>query len=186
MFAFKKNYFLILKNTKDLDIKNIKKKNKFNIIYRNYKIEEKIIDLLNFRKSCKVRGINFFVANNLNLCRILKSDGIYISSSNKNFYPNNLNIDIIGSAHNIKEIFKKRKQRCRIIILSKLFKVDYDPSSNFYDITKFNQTIGQNKEIIPLGGIKLSNLNKLKIIKSDGLAIMSEIKKKPAIIRRLF
>ena len=37
MFAFKKKYFLIIENIKDIDLKNIKKRNKFIIIYRNNK-----------------------------------------------------------------------------------------------------------------------------------------------------
>ena len=40
--------------------------------------------------------------------------------------------------------------------------------------------------IIPLGGINLSNINKLKMVRSEGLALMTEIKKKPAISSRLF
>ena len=37
MFILKKKYFLIIESIKDLDLKNIKKHNKFNIIYRNKK-----------------------------------------------------------------------------------------------------------------------------------------------------
>ena len=49
----------------------------------------------------------------------------------------------------------------------------------FLDIIKFNNFIRYPfKKLIPLGGIKLSNLNKLKIIMSNGFAIMTEIKKK--------
>ena len=43
-----------------------------------------------------------------------------------------------------------------------------------------------SKNLIPLGGIKASNLSSLKNINSKGFAIMSEIKKKPAISNRLF
>ena len=71
------------------------------------------------------------------------------------------------------------------MILSKLFRVDYAPSENFYGIIKFNLKIHQ-KKLIPLGGIKLINLNKVKLLKSEGIAIMSEVKKKPAISSRLF
>ena len=49
MFIIKKNYYLIIGNTKDIKLKNIKKKNKFNIIYRNIGTEEKITDLYKFR-----------------------------------------------------------------------------------------------------------------------------------------
>ena len=59
------------------------------------------------------------------------------------------------------------------------------PLENFYGIVKFN-LIENRKDLIPLGGIKLINLNKAKLIKSEGIAIMSEVKKKPAISSRLF
>ena len=45
MFAFKKKYFLIIENTKDIDLKKIKKRGKFVIIYRNARITEKINSL---------------------------------------------------------------------------------------------------------------------------------------------
>ena len=42
MFALKKKYYLIIENIKDINLKNIKKRNKFVIVYRNLKnIEEK-------------------------------------------------------------------------------------------------------------------------------------------------
>ena len=50
-----------------------------------------------------------------------------------------------------------------------------------------NHTINNSRILVPLGGIKLRNINKLKIVNSDSFAILSEIKKKPAnIISRLF
>ena len=119
---------------------------------------------------------------------MLKSDGVYISAFYKGFEQLNLrklNKKIIGSAHNFQEINEKRKQGCSYIILSKLFRVDYAPLENFYGIVKFN-LMGNQKNLIPLGGIKLINLNKAKLIKSEGIAIMSEVKKKPAISNRLF
>ena len=52
----------------------------------------------------------------------------------------------------------------------------------------FNNFLNKFKtKLIPLGGIQINNLNKLKIVRSDAFAILSEIKKKPAnIINRLF
>ena len=49
MFAFKKN-ILIIENTKDIDLKKIKKRGKFVIIYRNARITEKINSLKNLEK----------------------------------------------------------------------------------------------------------------------------------------
>ena len=83
MFILKKKYFLIIESIKDLDLKNIKKHNKFNIIYRNKKKGENIADLIIFRKSCKLKSIKFFVANDAKLSVLLNSDGIYLSAFNK-------------------------------------------------------------------------------------------------------
>ena len=81
----------------------------------------------------------------------------------------------------------KIKQGCKIILLSKLFKVNYDEKSPFLGVIKFNNFLNFNSNLIPLGGINLNNLNSLNMLKCKGFALMSEIKKKPAnIINRLF
>ena len=73
MFAFKKKYFLIIESIKDLNLRNIKIHNKFNIIYRNFKKSENIDDIKKFRKQCKLKQINFFIANNTKLAIAVKS-----------------------------------------------------------------------------------------------------------------
>ena len=80
-----KKYYLIIESIKDINLKNIKKRNKFTIIYRNKKKLDKKEDLKKFRKNCKLKSIDFFIANNLNLAVYLNSDGIYLSSYNKSF-----------------------------------------------------------------------------------------------------
>ena len=83
MFAKKNKYFLLIENIKDIDFKNIKIRNKFLIIYRNNKKTDKLEDLHKFRRKCKLKGVKFYVANNIPLSIILNSDGIYLSSFNK-------------------------------------------------------------------------------------------------------
>ena len=189
MFSFKKKYYFIIESIKDIDLKKIKKRKKFTIIYRNHSNTENRSDLLLFRNKCKMKSIEFFVANNLDLAINLNSDGVYLSSYNKSFSAlllKKLNFKIIGSAHTSKEIYMKIKQGCQIILFSKLFLVDYDKKSKFLGIVKFNNLLTNNKNLIPLGGINQNNLNSLKTVNSKGLALMSEIKKKPAnIISRL-
>ena len=65
MFILKNKYFLIIESIKDIDLKNIKKRNKFFIIYRNNNKIDKLNDLLNFRQKCKAKAIKFFVSNNV-------------------------------------------------------------------------------------------------------------------------
>ena len=190
MFIIKNKYFLIIESIKDLELKNIKKRNKFFIIYRNNNNLDKNNDLSNFRRSCKLKAIKFFVANDIKLATALKAVGIYLSAYNNSFKSLGLkrkNFQLIGSAHNIKEITIKTKQGCSLILFSKLFLVNYDKKAPFHGILKFNNNLKINKNLIPLGGINLKKLNHLKNINCQGFAILSEIKKKPAnIINRLF
>ena len=189
MFILKKKYYLIIENIKDIDLKNIKKRNKFVIVYRNNKNLDGIKSLLKFRKMCKLKFVKFFIANNINLARKLNSDGIYISSHNKSFKPLLLkksNFEIIGSAHSYREIFIKIHQGCKKIIFSKLFKVNYDKNASHLGVIKFNNFLKSYENLIPLGGINSSNLRRLNMINSKGFALMSQVKKKPAIANRLF
>ena len=191
MFAFKKKYFLIIESIKDLNLRNIKKHNKFNIIYRNFKKSENIDDIKKFRKQCKLKQINFFIANNSRLAIAIKADGLYVSAFNKDLktlHYKKRNFSIIGSAHNMREIKLKILQGCNYILLSKLFKVDYDDKTPHLGIIKFNIFCNKiSKNFVALGGIKIENLNYLKDIKCKSIAILSELKKKPAnIVNRLF
>ena len=190
MFVIKKKYFLIIENIKDIDLKNIKIRNKFSIIYRNNHKIDNLSDLFEFRRKCKLKAIKFYVANNNNLAVFLNSDGIYLSSYNKSLKSLNykkLNYEIIGSAHDFKEILLKKKQGCVFILLSKLFEVSYDKTSPFLGIIRFNNFLKISNKLVPLGGINLQNLNYLKSVQCKGFAILSEVKKKPAkIFSRLF
>ena len=188
MFIIKSKYFLIIENIKDIDLKNIKKKNKFSIIYRNNIEVKSKYELLKFRKDCKIKSIKFYVANNLRLALYLNSDGLYLSAHNKSlkFLVVKKNLDIIGSAHNIREIDLKKKQGCGLILFSKLFTVNYNKKAPVLGVVRFNNFLKFYKNLIPLGGIHMDNLNKLNLVNSKGLALMSEIKKKPAISNRLF
>jgi thiamine-phosphate pyrophosphorylase len=191
MFVFKNKYFLIIESIKDINLSNIKRRNKFVIIYRNYKVLDNINDLQMFRNKCKIKSIEFYVANNIKLSVLLKVDGLYLSSNNNTFktlFLKKFNYKIIGSAHNRKEISNKIKQGCDYILLSKLFTVNYDKSAPILGVIKFNEFCRKfSKKLVPLGGIKISNLNSLKNVKCESFAILSEIKKKPAkILSRLF
>ncbi len=185
MFIIKNKYFLIIESIKDINLKNIKKRDKFFIIYRNNEKSEKLEELVSFRQKCKSKAIKFYVSNDINLAISLNADGIYLPSFNKDLKILNykkINFEIIGSAHNFKEISIKIKQGCSSILLSKLFLVDYDRKSPYLGIVKFNNFSKISKKLIPLGGIKDHNLNQLNNIFSEGFALLSEVKKKPAKI----
>ena len=190
MFTFKKKYYLFIENTRDIDLSNIKLSNKFIIIYRNKNKIENFDKLLKFRRNCKSKRIDFFIDNNIKLLTDLHADGLYISAYNKDLNLTKFRkkkFKIIGSAHNIKEINIKNLQGCTNIVFSRLFETSYTFKRGFLGIIRFNLlTKARNENFLPLGGIKLSNLNKLKIINCRSFALLSEVKKKPAVISRLF
>ncbi len=190
MFAFKKKYFLIIESIKDINFSIKNKSNKINIIYRGNKKINNINELNQFRKICKQKRVGFFISNNLRLASELKADGIYISAFNKDLSLNRLKnskFRVIGSAHNFKELNIKIMQGCNDILFSRIFKTSYVDKPDYFGLIRYNLlTLKFKNKIIPLGGIRLGNLNKLKITKCDAFAILSEVKKKPAIISRLF
>ena len=180
----------MIESIKDIELSNIKKRDKIIIIYRNNKTSDTFSKLHMFRNTCKVKKIKFFIANNIQLCKNLKADGVYISANNLSFKYlrfKSSNLKLIGSAHNNKEIKIKKLQGCKDIILSRLFRTSYEHKKNFLGAVRFNLINKSYKnKLFPLGGIRLSNLNKIKNVNCSGFAIYSEVKKKPAIIDRLF
>ena len=80
------------------------------------------------------------------------------------------NLDLIGSAHNIKEIKIKETQIVNKIFLSSLFK----KNKNYLGINKFNLVANlTKKKIVALGGISKKNINKLKLLKNSEFAGIS-------------
>ena len=184
MFIKKKNYYLYVDSTKSINLNLIKKNQKICIIYRNLSGKESFERVVKFKKACQKKKFKFYVANNFKLAKQIRADGLYLSAYNKKIYHFN---NIIGSAHNYNEINQKIKQKCKTIILSRLFKTSYKNKKSFYGITKFNLlSMNHSVNLVPLGGIKVSNLMKLNLVRSEGLALFSEIKKKPVIANRLF
>ena len=191
MYVFKNKYFLIIENTKDINLRNIKLANKFIIIYRNTGKKQNIDALFKFRRNCKLKKIDFIVSNDYKLMVLLDADGLYISAFNKDLRLSRFRrskYKIIGSIHNIKDLNLKISQGCTCFLYSRLFKVDYKNKKTFLGITKFNLfKLNRKENIVPLGGIRVSNLNKLNLVKTNAMALLSEIKKKPAkIFSRLF
>ena len=118
----------------------------------------------------------------------MKADGVYVSAYNKSLkvaYFKNFKTKIIGSAHNIKEINIKKLQGCYSIIFSRLFATSYNYKRGFLGVIKFNLLkLSRKENLVPLGGIRLSNLNKLSTVKCNSIALSSEIIKKPITFSR--
>ncbi|MDC2970783.1 thiamine phosphate synthase [Candidatus Pelagibacter sp.] len=158
------------------DTNNIDKLDKQTaLIYRNYNsktTDKKLI--LKIKKYCKIKKIKFYLSNNIKLAIKLDLDGAYIPSFNKSTnhlaYSFKKKFNIIGSAHNIKEIKTKEIQNVDSIFISSIFK----KNKNYLGINKFKLISNlTKKKIVALGGISNENLNKLKLLNNSGFAGIS-------------
>jgi thiamine-phosphate pyrophosphorylase len=151
----------------NFDTNNIDQQDKQTIIiYRNY--SSKKIDktkILRLRSYCKKKGLKFYLSNDIKLAINLNLDGAYIPSFNKKFdhlsYYYKKNFEIIGSAHNLKEIRLKELQKVNKIFLSSLFK----KNKNFLGINRFRHLSNLTKKnIVVLGGVSKKNIKLLKLV----------------------
>ena len=166
----------------DYNLSELSKLNRnINIIYRNYENINHINNLLKLKLFCKKNGNCLYLSNDLRLSLKLGLDGIYIPSFNNRLnYTSMFNLpkkfNIIGSAHNLKEIRIKKFQGCKEIFLSPLFKVK--KTKKFLDVIKFNLiSYKTNFSFIALGGLNEKNYKKLKLLKLNGFASISWAKK---------
>jgi thiamine-phosphate pyrophosphorylase len=167
-----RKYYFINK----FDTNNIDKQDKQTvIIYRNYKLKKIDEDLIiKIKKYCGKKSLKFYLANNVRLAIKLNLNGAYLPSFNNNLdhlsYSLKKNFKIIGSAHNIKEIKIKERQRVDKIVISSLFK----KNKNFLGINKFRLLAKlTNKDVVALGGITKTNLKKLAILDQSEFAGIS-------------
>jgi len=145
------------------------------IIYRNYSskmVREEII--LKIRNYCKKKRIKFYMSNNIKLAIKLNLDGAYIPSFNKSTkhlaYSYKKDFNIVGSAHNLKEIRIKENQNVKKIFLSSLFK----KNNNYLGINRFKILAKLTKKnIVSLGGISKNNQKKLSLLNQSEFAGIS-------------
>ena len=168
-----------INNYKKGEIENLDKK--INIIYRDYNKQIRESDIKNIRDECKKSGKKFYISNNIRIAKKLKLDGIYIPSFNNSLkLINKDNLDIIGSAHNLKEIRIKEKQGVRCIFLSPIFK--NIKKANYLGVYRFNYLSKlTDRQIIALGGINEINIRKLRFLKCNGYASITYLKSRKQI-----
>ena len=158
-----KKYYFINK----FDTNNIDKQDKHTIIiFRNYNsknVDEMLV--LKIRNYCRKKSLKFYLSNNIKLAIKLNLDGAYIPSFNRNLnhltYSLKKNFDIVGSAHNLREIKTKEIQKVKKIFLSSLFK----KNKNYLGINRFKLIEKlTRKKIVILGGISKKNIKKLSLV----------------------
>ena len=167
-----RKYYFINK----FDTNNIDKQDKQTIIiYRNYSSDRPDQSLiLKIKRYCKKNSIKFYLSNNIKLAIKLNLDGAYIPAFNQNFkhltFSYRKNFKLVGSAHNLKEIRVKEKQKVSKIFLSSLFK----KNKNFLGINRFKLLSKlTKKKIVILGGISTKNKKKLSLLDQSEFAGIS-------------
>ena len=159
---YRKYYFINKFETNNID----RLDNQSIVIYRNYNLSIPDIELiLKIKKYCKKKRIKFLLANNIKLAIKLDLDGAYIPSFDKSMlhlaFSLKKKFNIIGSAHNVKEIRTKEIQNVDKIFISSLFK----KNKNYLGINKFKIISNYTKKrVVALGGISKKNLRKIALL----------------------
>ena len=172
----RKYYFINKFETNNID----RLDNQTSIIYRNYDLKNQNEELLlKIKKYCKKKKIKFYLSNNVKLAIKLNLDGAYIPSFNKSTkhlaFSLKKKFNIIGSAHNYKEMRTKEIQKVNTIFLSSLFK----KNKNYLGINKFKLISNfTKKKVVALGGISKKNINKLALLNNSEFAGISYFEQK--------
>ena len=167
----KKYYFINKYETNNID----KLDKQTAVIYRNY--NSKILNkelILKLKRYCKRRRIKFYLSNDTKLAIKLGLDGVYLPSFNKSTKHLSFSLkkkfNVIGSAHNIKEIKIKEIQKVKKIFISSVFK----KNKNYLGINKFKLLSNlTKKKVVALGGISKKNIKKLKLLNKSEFAGIS-------------
>ncbi len=173
---FLNKYFFV--NSFEPNLIKIQDKNT-SIIYRNYEKKNIMSDIIRLKYYCKKNKYNLFLANDIKLALKLKLNGAYLPSFNTELnhlsYKLRKNFILLGSAHNVKEIRIKRKQKVKKIFLSSIFK----KNKNYLGLNKFRILVKKfNHTFVALGGINKSNFKKLKLVNINEFAGIRCFKKK--------
>ena len=144
------------------------------IIYRNYSKKVNELLILKLKKFCQKKNKRFFLSNNIKLAIKLGLDGVYLPAFNKSFnhlsYTLKKKFEIIGSAHNLKEMKIKELQKVNKIFLSSLFK----KNKNYLGINKFKLLSNlTKKKVVILGGISKKNIKLIKLLNNSEFAGIS-------------
>ena len=173
---FFKKYFFI----NNFDPNLIKcQDNNTSIVYRNYDKKNYLNDIFKLKRICKRYKYKLILANDVKLAIKLGLDGAYLPSFNNEFhhlsYSFKKDFILLGSAHNLKEIKIKEKQKVNKIFVSSLFK----KNKNYLGIYKF-KLISKltQKKIVALGGISKRNLRILKMLHCNQFAAISYFEQK--------
>ena len=172
----KKYYFIDDFNPihlKDLD-KNI------TLIWRSKDSKNDLETIYKLANYCKKNKINLILSNNVKLALKLNLNGAYISSYNRemrlNCFQYKKDFKLLGSAHNLREISIKKKQKIKEIFISPIFKYKNRTPLGIHRL----KYIFEDREFdkIALGGVNSTNIKLLNLTNFSGIAGINLFKKK--------
>lgn len=180
--SYSENFYFFTTKLTEENKKSIIKFKNISIIYESKEALGNYQELIKIIKFCREKKIKIYFKNDIKKAYKLNLNGVYLSSYNKkisilnNHYNKKNNFKIIGSAHNHREYFLKRIQRCEDIFFSPIFENEKYSPNKILKICKFNLMANEWKcNLFALGGINSSNLKKVFMTKSKGIGFVSFI-----------
>lgn len=192
---YSENFYFFTSNLSEENCKNLIKFKNISIVYNKKPTSTDINELKKIIKFSKKNKIKIYIKDDINLAKNLKISGIFVSSDYKKKIVNNNNFNqkknfkIIGSVHSQIEFFFKKKQGCKDVFLSPLFKNQKYTQNKILGINKFNLISKKwSCNLYALGGINLSNIKKVYMTNCKGVGFISFINdskiKKPVYFLR--
>jgi len=180
--SYSENFYFFTNKLTEENKKSIIKFKNISIIYDNNETSINNEELIKIIKFCKEKKIKIYYKDDIKKAYKLNFNGIFLSSINKNVsilnssYNNKINFKIIGGAHNQWEYFLKKRQGCKDIFFSSLFKNLKYSQNKILKICKFNLMANEWKcNLFALGGINSTNLKMVFMTKSKGIGFISFI-----------
>lgn len=180
--SYSENYYFFTSKLTEENKKSIIKFKNISIIYENNEASINNEELIKVIRFCKEKKIKIYSKDDIKKAYKLNLNGVFLSGKNKKIsilnsgYNNKINFKIIGGAHNQWEYFFKRRQGCKDVFFSPLFKNQKYSQNKILKICKFNLIANEWKcNLFALGGINSSNLKKVFMTKSKGIGFVSFI-----------
>ena len=180
--SYSENFYFFTSKLTEENKKSIIKFKNISIIYENNEASINNEELIKVIRFCKEKKIKVYYKDDIKKAYKLNYNGVFLSGKNKKIsilnssYNNKINFKIIGGAHNQWEYFLKRRQGCKDIFFSPLFKNQKYSQNKILKICKFNLIANEWRcNLFALGGINSSNLKKVFMTKSKGIGFVSFI-----------
>ena len=176
MRNIKLDYYIFVEELNERIIKNI-----INLKRQKLRINIIILDKnsLIISKFAKKERIPFFFTDNLKYAIKHKAQGILLTNKyrvEKNNIKKSTRLEVVGSAHNQREYYIKKKQNCTTIMLSPIFYNNKYSRNKILYVNKFNLiTLAWKCNICALGGITSKNLKLINLTRCNSIGIKSLI-----------